>query len=83
MRNLKKPPGETLPGETEGLRMYLDELKRIIAEQGYTQTRLAKRIDITPGHLNKALNGKFPMTKRNLLAICEVLHISLEDLGLE
>lgn len=63
--------------------MYLDELKRIIAEKGYTQTRLAKEIYVVPGHLNKVLNGKIPMTKRNLLAICEVLHISPKDLGLE
>lgn len=63
--------------------MYLDQIKNLIVEKGFTQTEIARRIYVDQAALNKKLNGRKDMTVRELLAICDVLHVSPKHLDFE
>ena len=63
--------------------MYLDQIKNLIVEKGFTQTEIARRIYVDQAALNKNLNGHKDMTVRELLAICDVLHVSPKHLDFE
>ena len=47
-----------------------------MAEAGYTRRSLAARIGITEYSLSKKISGKSDFNVREVIAICNVLHIS-------
>ena len=51
-----------------------------IREYGLTQADLAASIGINKGTLNAKLNGQSYFTAQEIGAICEVLHISYQDI---
>lgn len=54
------------------------DLKAILKERGYTQTRLAKEIGVTLNAMNNIIKGhSFPPCK-TLNAICEALDIEIK-----
>lgn len=63
--------------------MYFDQIKNLIVEKGFTQTEVARRIYVDQAALNRKLNGHKDMTVRELLAICDVLHVSPKHLDFE
>ena len=63
--------------------MYLDQIKALIVEKGFTQTEIARQIYVDQAALNKKLNNRKDLTVRELLAICDVLHISPKHLDFE
>ena len=63
--------------------MYLDQIKALIVEKGFTQTEIARLIYVDKAALNKKLNNRKDLTVRELLAICDVLHVSPKHLDFE
>lgn len=63
--------------------MYLDQIKALIVEKGFTQAEIARLIYVDKAALNKTLNGHKDLTVRELLAICDVLHFSPKHLDFE
>ncbi|HDZ20868.1 MAG TPA: XRE family transcriptional regulator [Phycisphaerae bacterium] len=67
----------------DGLNTYIVEVKRLMAEHGYTQTRLAHASDVPVGQINSFLNGRqrFKIGKINqLLAVFgQRLHVASAD----
>lgn len=63
--------------------MYLDQIKALIVEKGFTQAEIARLIYVDKAALNKKLNGHKDLTVRELLAICDVLHFSPKHLDFE
>lgn len=52
-----------------------------IREYGFTQESLAKQIKINPQTLSWKLNNKSAFTTEEMDKICELLDISLEEIG--
>ena len=52
-----------------------------IKECGFTQAMLAKAIGINKGTLSAKLNNQFSFSQIEMLAICEALNISHDEIG--
>lgn len=50
-------------------------------ECGFTQEQLAKAIGINKATLSAKLNNHFSFTQEEILAICKVLNIPLDEFG--
>lgn len=49
-------------------------------EKGFTQERLAKRLNLSAVSLNLSLNNKRPFKQGEMLTICEALGIDICDI---
>jgi len=52
-----------------------------IKEKGLTQETLAKSIGITPGSMSEKLNNKANFKQKEIFMICQVLDISVGEVG--
>lgn len=52
------------------------------AELGLTQKTLAEKIGVSESHFCQKLNGNYSFKQREICAICEVLHIAADEIGL-
>ena len=50
-----------MTGEVENMQSQVEVLNTLIAQQGITQTELARRLGLTPQRISAALQGKSPM----------------------
>lgn len=66
--------------EKEWCKMFAGNLKDIMCEINYTQTRLAKEADISQSALSRYLKGERAPSLRDVMSICKVLKISANEL---
>ena len=52
-----------------------------IRECGFTQSQLAKAIGISKSTMSAKLNNQFPFTQEEILDMCKVLNIPLNEIG--
>ena len=62
--------------------MDYSKLRGRIKECGYTQKSLAGGIGISEGQFCQKLTGKYPFTQKEIDKICDVLKISVNEIGL-
>ena len=63
--------------------MYYDELKDRMRERGIGRTQLAKASGMDYKTLSARLNGNTDFKVQELLTICSLLHIRIEDLDFD
>lgn len=66
--------------EKEWCKMFAGNLKDIMCEINYTQTRLAKEADISQGSLSRYLKAERVPSIKDVMSICKVLNISANEL---
>lgn len=52
-----------------------------IREYGYTQKTLADAVEMSVSQLNQCLSGKSGFKRTKILAICAILDISINEIG--
>lgn len=66
--------------EKEWCKMFAGNLKDIMYEINYTQSRLAKEAKISQSALSRYLSGSRVPSVRDVMSICEVLKVSADEL---
>lgn len=56
------------------------DLENLVKLKGYSQTELAKKCNVTKGHINQIIHGKSKPSLRLLFALANVLEIDIVDL---
>lgn len=56
------------------------KIKAALVERGYTQTELAKEMNMSKNTLNFKLNGKSDLTVPEMWQMCQILNISKEQI---
>lgn len=59
--------------------MIYNKLKGIMKERNYSQSKLAKKLDITTQSLNAKLNGRRQFTIKEAFEIISILNIENSD----
>ena len=63
------------------MRFDYSKLLGRIKEKGFTQMALAKLICITAGSMSEKLNNLANFKQREIIALCDILDIKLEEIG--
>ena len=62
--------------------MKYAKLRGRVKERGMTESELANQINLSPSSLSSRLSGKVDWTLPEVRAVCDVLCIPIEDVGL-
>lgn len=66
--------------EKEWLKIFAGNLKDVMYEINYTQTKLARESGVPQSSLSRYLNAERVPALKDVIAICDVLGVSVNDM---